>query len=57
MHRVIREQFLKLYTEHDPLQVLADAAVECGADLEGLEMPQKGTLDLAQVLESPFFFC
>lgn len=57
MHKAIREQFLKLYTEHDPLQTLADAAVECGADLEGLEMPQKGTLDLTQVIDSQFFFC
>lgn len=57
MHKVIREQFLKLYTEHDILQEITDAAVACGADLEGLEMPQKGSLNLEQVLESKFFFC
>ena len=57
MHTVIRAQFLKLYTEHDVLQEITDAAVSCGADLEGLEMPQKGSLNLEQVLESRFFFC
>lgn len=57
MHKVIREQFLKLYTEHDILQEITDAAVACGADLEGLEMPQKGSLKLEEVLESKFFFC
>lgn len=57
MHKVIRTQFLKLYTEHDILQEITDAAVACGAELEGLEMPQKGSLNLEQVLESKFFFC
>lgn len=57
MHTVIREQFVKLYTENNPLQVVADAAVAAGADLTGIEMPEPGTLDLRQVLDSPFFFC
>lgn len=57
MHSVIREQFLRLYTEHDVLQEITDAAVACGASVEGLELPTKGHLDLKQVLESPFFFC
>lgn len=57
MHAVIREQFLKLYTEHDVLQEITDAAVACGADLEGLELPAKGSLNLMQVLDSKFFFC
>lgn len=57
MHSVIREQFLKLYTEHDVLQEITDAAAACGADLEGLELPAKGGLNLSQVLDSKFFFC
>lgn len=57
MHGAIREQFLRLYTEHDVLQEITDAAVSCGADLEGLELPAKGSLDLKQVLDSRFFFC
>lgn len=57
MHQVIREQFLALYEQHDPVQVLTEAAVAAGADLEGLEAPEKGHLDLKRVLESPFFFC
>lgn len=57
MHSVIRKQFLKLYTEHDVLQEITDAAVACGADLDGIDMPVKGSLNLKQVTESPFFFC
>lgn len=57
MHRHIREQFVKLYEEHDLMGDITRAAAEAGADLTGLEMPAIGTLDIRQVLESPFFFC
>lgn len=57
MHKAVREQFVLLYTKHDVLQEITDAAVECGANLEGLEMPVKGHLDIEQVKHSPFFFC
>lgn len=57
MHRVIREQFVKLYEENDPLQVLTDAALAAGANLDDIEMPEKGSLDLRRVLDSKFFFC
>lgn len=58
LSRVLREQFVILYTEHkNPLEVIRDAAIEAGADLDGIEMPPMGTLDLELVKDSPFFFC
>ena len=57
MQKAVREQFVRLYTEHDVLQEITDAALACGADLEGLEMPVKGNLNIQLVKESPFFFC
>lgn len=57
LHRVIREQFVRLYEEHDVLLDITKAAADAGADLEDLDMPVRGSLDIRQVLESPFFFC
>lgn len=58
MHKHIRAEFVGMYTEgYELLDVLAEAAVKAGADLEGLEMPEKGTLNLELVKESPLFFC
>jgi len=55
--RALREEFVRLHTDHD---VLADLKAEMEAQLpEGVELPplpEKGSLDLSQVLESPFFF-
>lgn len=56
LHKHIREQFVKLYTENDPLVDITKAAAAAGADLADLDMPAKGTLDIQQVLTSPFFF-
>lgn len=50
MMQIIREQFVWMYSQHD---VLADFLWAIGA--EG-EVPLKGTLDLASVLTSEFFF-
>jgi DNA-directed RNA polymerase len=57
MHRHIREQFVRLYEENDLLGDITRAAAAAGADLTDLDMPEVGTLDIRQVLESPFFFC
>ena len=53
--RIIREQFVKLYTEQD---VLADlkTQLEQSADVELPELPEKGDLEITDVLESPYFF-
>lgn len=47
--RIIREEFLRMYFEHDPLREFAEAY-----GLEGV--PEKGHLNLAQVLDSQYFF-
>ena len=57
MQLVIREQFVKLYTEHDVLGVVAEAAQATGADLTDIERPECGDLDINRVVSSPFFFC
>lgn len=50
MHRVIREEFIKLYSGN----ILGEFLWDVGAVGEA---PAKGTLDLTQVLDSEFFFC
>lgn len=48
----LREAFVAMYEGHDPLSDLA-------RDLPGVklpDLPSKGTLDIHQVLESPYFF-
>lgn len=58
MHTAIREQFVEMYTSgYELLDVLEEAAVLAGADLEGVEKPEKGHLDIQQVKNSPLFFC
>lgn len=48
--RIIREQFVRLYTERDVLQELKQA-------LGGTEEPpERGNLDLSKVLEAPYAF-
>jgi DNA-directed RNA polymerase len=49
LYRIIREVFVAMYEQHDPL---ADFAVRY--DLS--PPPERGTLDLRQVLASPYFF-
>lgn len=56
--RILREAFVEQYSNHDVLQKFAD---EIEAQLpEGHEelppVPSKGTLDLARVIESRYFF-
>lgn len=51
MHCIIREEFHRMYTEHN---VLGEFLWEVGALGE---VPAKGTLDLSLVLDSEFFFC
>lgn len=54
-HKIIREQFIKLHTDHDILQEFKDAQeTHWGSDLP--DLPAKGTLDLGSVAESPYFF-
>lgn len=57
MQQVIRQCFYDLYTQHDPLEVLREAAEAAGGDVSEVVMPAHGTLDLKLVLDSEFFFC
>lgn len=50
LFRVLREQFVKMYEENDPLQDLKDKYPMIP------KVPEKGTLDIREVLESDFFF-
>lgn len=49
LYRVIREQFVAMYEQHDPLSDFA-------ALYDLPTPPAKGNLDLRQVLASPYFF-
>jgi DNA-directed RNA polymerase, mitochondrial len=53
--RILREEFVRMYEEHD---VLADfrerIQQEIGEEL--MEVPERGALDLRQVMQSPYFF-
>lgn len=50
LYRIIREQFVGMYQQHDPLRDLHSKYPVLGAP------PTPGTLDITQVLHSPFFF-
>ncbi|WBK39670.1 RNA polymerase [Xanthomonas phage L522] len=48
--RLLRQEFVKMYTGHD---VLAEFAMSTGVDIP---RPEPGSLDLGQVLDADFFF-
>jgi DNA-directed RNA polymerase len=50
LYHLIREQFHKMYTEHDPVEDFYRQYPEAGPP------PAKGALDLDEVLSSEFFF-
>lgn len=52
--KLIREAFVEMYTENDVLEQFRNAAAEVVDELP--ELPQKGNLELNQVLDSDFFF-
>jgi Autographiviridae RNA polymerase len=54
MNEIVREQFVKLYSEHDVLAEIRDSAERDGA--KNLpDLPQRGRLDLNAVLKSEYF--
>lgn len=56
-HRVLREEFVSLYSNYDPLRNLY-AAYPDGTSGEPLECPiPKGTLDIKEVINSEYLFC
>jgi DNA-directed RNA polymerase len=55
LNHVLREEFVRMYSEADWLQRFADSQATL-AKVELPAVPPKGSLDLNQVLESDFFF-
>ena len=54
MNQIVREQFVKLFTEHDVLAEIRDSAERDGA--KNLpDLPPRGRLDLNAVLNSEYF--
>ena len=51
---VLRDTFVRLYTDHHPLAELAAELAARGIEVP--ELPRMGNLDLEQVRRSPFFF-
>lgn len=51
---IIREQFIKMYQQYDPLRALCEAYSN---SLDADTLPSKGDLKLTQVLDSQYFFC
>lgn len=55
MRHIIREQLVKMYTEHDPLQEFKEHAEEL-LQKEVPEPPSKGNLDINSIISSKFVF-
>jgi DNA-directed RNA polymerase len=51
LHRLLRETFVRMYKERDPLSLLY-------LQYPGLpDLPEHGDLNIDDVLTSPYFFC
>lgn len=53
--QIIREQFVRMYTEHDPLAEFKQEQEET-LGIELPDLPPKGTLDINAVVNSDYFF-
>jgi len=54
---ILREEFVRMYQQHDVLQELYDhARNKLGDEVELPPIPKKGTLNLSGILESDYFF-
>lgn len=56
LRRIIRQQMVKLYTEHDPLADFLRHAEELLGEPLDIELPKKGSLDINCILDSKFVF-
>jgi len=60
MQACIKEAFVDLYTEHDPLQSFYEQVVPVLTDAQRDKLPpipERGQFDLQEVLQSEYFFC
>jgi DNA-directed RNA polymerase len=56
MAQVLRDEFVRMYQEHDVLSEFLENNLELLAGAEVPEMPAQGGLDLDMVRQSPYFF-
>lgn len=56
LRRIIRQQMVKLYTEHDPLADFLRHAEELLGEPLDIELPKRGSLDINCILDSKFVF-
>lgn len=56
LRRIIRQELVKLYTEHDPLAEFLRHAEELLGEPLDIELPEKGSLDINCILDSKFVF-
>lgn len=56
LRRIIRQQMVRLYTEHDPLAAFLRHAEELLGESLDIELPKKGSLDINCILDSKFVF-
>ena len=56
LRRIIRQELVKLYTEHDPLAEFLRHAEELLGEPLDIELPEKGSLDIKCILDSKFVF-
>lgn len=57
LKRVLREQLYKLYTEYKPLETFKEyVEQELNKKLPDVEIPEKGNLDLSEILLSDYVF-
>lgn len=56
LRRIIRQQMVKLYMEHDPLADFLRHAEELLGEPLDIELPKKGSLDINCILDSKFVF-
>jgi len=56
LSQILREEFVKMYTEHDVLTELRQHATVVLGTEDVPQPPAKGTLDLNKILNSQYFF-
>lgn len=56
LRRIIRQELVRLYTEHDPLAEFLRHAEELLGEPLDIELPEKGSLDINCILDSKFVF-
>ncbi len=56
LSEVLREEFVRLYTEHDVLTELREHATVVLGTNDVPQPPAKGNLDLQNILKSQYFF-